>query len=75
MDIFAGSVPDIMKSLEGVNMDTLDVTAAEILDIHRYGQKQGFIAGVVVCLGVRYVLNRRQAYRNALADARRQTIR
>lgn len=54
---------------------TIEATPSEILDVHRYGQKQGFIAGVAVCFGLRYLYNRRQKYQDALREARRNEIR
>lgn len=57
-------------------MDTqFETTPQEILDVHRYGQKQGFIAGIAVCFGLRYLYNRRQKYQDALREARRDVIR
>ncbi len=56
-------------------MDRIDTTPEEILEVHRYGQRQGFIAGVAVCLGIRYLYQRRAKYQDALAEARRNSIR
>lgn len=59
----------------GKRMDKVEITPGEALEIYQYGQKQGFIAGVVVCVAVRYLLNRRTRYQNALLEARRNQLR
>jgi hypothetical protein len=67
---------DCYETQQGGKMEgTIDTTPEEILDVHRYGQKQGFIAGIAVCFGLRYLYNRRQKYQDALAEARQNRIR
>lgn len=56
-------------------MDKIEQLPDEIVEIYRYGQKQGFIAGVAACFVIRYLFNRRQRYIDALAEARRDKIR
>jgi hypothetical protein len=66
---------DCYETNKGGNMDIIESTPEEILDVYRYGQKQGFIAGVAVCLVARYFYKRRQKYQDAIDELRRDRIR
>lgn len=39
------------------------VETDEVLDIYRTGQRSGFIAGVIFCVGTKFIWDRRKKYR------------
>jgi hypothetical protein len=42
-------------------MDRIEVVRSdEVLDVHRHGQRTGFIAGVIFCIAAKYLYQRRQ---------------
>lgn len=43
-------------------MDYLEATPDEIVDLYRSGEKRGFIAGVVFCVTLKYLYDRRKKF-------------
>lgn len=49
---------------------TMDVTPREVLSLYQAGQRSGFIAGVAVCMGLKYLYHHRKKLQEYYEQAR-----